>query len=148
MAKYEKINVGLPVNGEWGLKEIDEKAEKLGLNRNELAVKAIDMYINFSGEFLKEVEVYKEYLKAFNVPEYMIIENIWLSHYAKKQGQEEAYTEAGLDYPRTMIKEFPQVEDSKGLRILTGSELIKLLKEQAKREELQEIDRSMKRREA
>ena len=136
MTEKRRFSVVLPADSEWTVEELNDRAEGMGMSRNEFIVKAIDMLMNFDDVFLDEVKKYSQGLK---IPEYMVIQNVWLKRIAEEQGTAAAYEEAGWNQPINILDEFIQVTDSKGTRTLTGQELLNVLKDKEYRETKQDI---------
>ena len=121
MADYRRISFVLPTDSKWDAEALATKAKNLGMTRNELIVKAVDMFYNYDDEFLKYI---KHYSDGLNIPEYLIIQNMIIKQIAKSQAKKKVW---GAENRR--LEEFIMVEDSKGSRMLTGQELLRALKD-------------------
>ena len=51
--KKEVIQARVPVNSEWGIDDLEAKAEELGMNKSEFIIKAVDFFINFDPAIMK-----------------------------------------------------------------------------------------------
>jgi len=53
MSKYERINIAIPVNSDWSIKDLEEKAESVGLGKSAFCMMGINILMDFSDEQLK-----------------------------------------------------------------------------------------------
>lgn len=127
MADYRRISFVLPTDSKWDAEALATKAKNLGMTRNELIVKAVDMFYNYDDEFLKYI---KHYSDGLNIPEYLIIQNMIIWRMGKEAAEREVYGSLNK-----ILDEFLQVHDEKGPRTLTGKELFAVVKD-SKVEEL------------
>lgn len=139
MSKYEKLNTAIPVDNNWKLEDIDKKAKGLGMDRNQLVLKAVDMMMNFDDQFLTYIE---KYSKGLKLPEWLVIQNLIMARIADKEALKEVFGPTG-----EVLKEFTQVEDDKGARTLTGQELKKLLKDEYIKKYKAELEEAQAKRE-
>jgi len=117
---YEKLQANIPVGAEFTIADIDEKAKELGIERTDLVIKAVEMYLNFDNDFLNYI---KHFAQGMKVPEYLVIEIM----IADKKIDEEAEVEVYGPIQK-MVDGFSFVTDEKGTRVLRGKELEKYLK--------------------
>jgi len=120
MAEYKRITLVLPASSKWDAEDLAAKAEKIGMTRNELIIKAIDMLYNFDDDFLKYIKHYSDGLK---IPEYMVIQNMIILRMGEEAAQREVHGSL-----RKSLDEFIHVIDDKGPRTLTGKELYTVVK--------------------
>ncbi len=137
--KYEKLQANIPVGADFTIEDIDQKAKGLGIERTDLIIKAVDMFINFDNEFLEYIKHYADGLK---IPEYLVIQNFIIGMMADKEAKDEVFGPVG-----EILEEFIQVLDDKGPRTLTGAELkkqLKMLRVRKYKKELEEIEQRRK----
>lgn len=119
--KQERLQVTVPANNEWHTEDLEKKAEKLRMDKNEFIFNAIDLFYNL------DVEVHKQIISNANslkVPEYIFIQNMIIDILAKSAAEYEVY---GINKSK-MLPQFMFVDDDKGFRVITGKELFDELK--------------------
>ncbi len=119
---YEKVQANIPNDVNWNLKEVDERAKELKLDRSELIIKALDAYMNFDKEFLKFIEYYS---KGLNLPEWLVMQNQVIKIMADKEAKAEIYGRH-----TEMLGEFRFVTENGIPRTITGLELKEMIKEE------------------
>lgn len=137
MAKYEKIQVGIPTDNDWSLEDIEAKAEKVGMDKNQFVLMAVDMLYNFDELVFDYIEKYN---KNLGVPKHVIVQNPILEQCAIEEVEKMAYKALGRKRPLKLLKQFMQVEDDEGIRIITGKEYFDLVKYDKRKEIKKQIE--------
>lgn len=139
MSDKRRFSIVLPHDSDWTPEDINNKADNMGLSRNEFIVKAIDIFMNFDKEFLDYIKYYAEGLQ---IPEYLVIQNMVIVRMADEEAQKEVYGDLG-----GMVEGFLSTIDKKGPRQITGKELKDILKDKYTREyknQLEEVEAKRK----
>lgn len=113
--KIEKLQANIPADYGWSLKDVDERAEELGLSRTDFVLRAVDMLINYDQVFLDYV---KDYVEGLKIPEYLVIQNMIIARMADEEAKREVY-----GFSSKTLDEFMSVVDAEVPRALTGKEL-------------------------
>ncbi len=119
--KKEVIQARVPVNSEWGIDDLEAKAEELGMNKSEFIIKAVDFFINFDPAIYLKLDIKA---KGSNIPLWLYTQNKII----KEMAQSAAEYEAGKVSSK-LTDEYIYLEDKEGVRLLTGMELYKELVE-------------------
>lgn len=120
--KKEMIQARIPEGNEWGVSELEAKAEELGLNKSELIIKAVDFFINLDNAILNYI---KDYSKNLNIPEYLVVQNLIIKLIADDEAKAEVYGN------RTeLLGEFRFIMENGVPRTVTGLELKEALKKE------------------
>jgi len=116
---YEKLQANIPVGADFTIADIDEKAKELGIERTELVIKAVEIYLNLHDIVINRVN---KLAKELQVPEYLILNNLVLENMGINKANIEL---KGKGYQGSTP--FVIVTDELGTRIMTGEELIEFI---------------------
>lgn len=122
----EKLNFNIPAGSKWKTVDVEKKAKEMGLqNKSDLMVLAVDSFMNFDDEIMKEIRRYSD---GLNVPIWLVMQNIIINQLAKQAAQKAADT-----YKGGVMNEFIAIDGE----MLTGDKLMKHLVDQYTRDEQQ-----------
>lgn len=116
MAGYETLSLKLTEN--LTLAEIDERAEKLNMNRSQFVNMALQMVTSFDLDFWNRIQKYSD---GLHIPEWAIIQNMLIDRFAR----EEAWM-AVFGKPNSKIDDFIFFNTPDGPALLTGSEFAEI----------------------
>lgn len=117
MAKYE--NLSLKLTQDISLKDIDSRAEELGLNRSQFVNLALKTIINTDHSLWTKIQ---EYSNQLHLPEWLVMQNMLIKSLAEREAEAESSSKP------IILDEF--VPTSNGT--LTGQDLYDHIKKQYK----------------
>lgn len=117
----ERLTITIPTSNKWHTEDLEKKAEKLGMNKGDFLLEAVNMMMCFDDVFLKKLENQSEALK---IPVWLLIQNTIIKNMAEDAAKVETKTARAK-----LMPEFSYIQEGETKRIVTGEELFDMLKD-------------------
>lgn len=119
----ERLQSTIPNSNKWHNEDVEVKAKKLGMEKSEFILNAVDMMMNFDEIFFKRIQ---EYSNGLHIPEWLVIQNMIIKRMADEAAECEVFGQNGK-----VLDEFIMTGEGNKHETMTGEKLFNFLKDQS-----------------